>query len=429
MPARDVFISHSSADAAIARELRAIVEGAGFTCWMAPDDIVGTETWTEQILDAIHESRAMVVLVSAASNKSQHVSREVNLALGRHRAVLPIRIEAVEPEGPLEYLLSLVQHLDAFPPPISSHRDRIIRRLESIVHPQADAPTEAVILPSGPVAAPPAAPPAAPATSPIAPAAPAVMTHAAPTAPVPSPAPVAARRSGVNPGLLVVGGIVAVAVAVAAFSGSLFGSSNPTPPPTQAAVITQAPVTEAPTVEAPTEPPGTEEPPATAEASVDAGDYPNELEQQLLDLQEGTTVDVSTCRRFEDRYSLSLAMIQCDPPADTGSDRVIFFVLYPETTTMTSDYDGIMAEAEVPRTTTGCFDLDQANNAWSYTDDGVAGPAAGFLGCYPRTEDEVSGIQYLWTLDDLDVMGLWLAPDYQAGLDFFNDWVVAVRPT
>ncbi len=133
MTARDVFISHSSGDAEIARALRTVLEEAGYSCWMAPDDVVGTETWTEQILGAIADSKAMLVLVSAAANCSPHVSREVNLALGRSRAVLPIRIESVAPEGSLEYLLSLVQRVDAFPPPITDHRDRILRRLGALM--------------------------------------------------------------------------------------------------------------------------------------------------------------------------------------------------------------------------------------------------------------------------------------------------------
>ena len=127
----DLFISHSSADVEVARELKAILDGAGYTSFMAPDDVIGTDTWTAQILDAIERSRAMIVLVSARANASNHVSREVNLALGRRRPVLPIRIERVGPEGSLEYLLSLVQWTDAFPPPIKSYSATILRRLEA----------------------------------------------------------------------------------------------------------------------------------------------------------------------------------------------------------------------------------------------------------------------------------------------------------
>ncbi len=135
---RDLFISHSSGDAEVARELRADLETAGYTCWMAPDDMDGSDPWAEQILSAIKNSRAMLVLISDNANRSNHVSREVNLALGRKRAVLPIRIENVPPEASLEYLLSLVQRIDAFPPPISAHKDRILKRLDALLRRESE---------------------------------------------------------------------------------------------------------------------------------------------------------------------------------------------------------------------------------------------------------------------------------------------------
>ena len=138
MKQRDLFISHSSADADAARELRVVLERAGYTCWMAPDDVVGTGTWTEQILAGIVATKAMVVLVSARANRSDHVSREVALALGREHPVLPVRIEPVGPEGSLEYLLSLVQRLDAFPPPIATHSEAILRRIGALLEAMAD---------------------------------------------------------------------------------------------------------------------------------------------------------------------------------------------------------------------------------------------------------------------------------------------------
>jgi hypothetical protein len=128
----DLFISHSSADAEAARALRADLEAAGYSCYLAPDDVVGTEPWAEQILGAIGSSRAMLVLLSAAALHSRHVAREVELANSRGRTVIPIRLEPVTPGGSLEYHLTGMQRIDAFPPPIGTHRDRILRRLAVI---------------------------------------------------------------------------------------------------------------------------------------------------------------------------------------------------------------------------------------------------------------------------------------------------------
>jgi len=133
MDARDLFVSYSSDDGDVARDLRPVLEAGGYSCWMAPDDISGTGTWAEQILDAIESCRALLVLVSGNANASPHVSREVNLALARKRPILPIRIEDVAPGGALEYLLSLVQRVDAFPPPIQQHGTLILKRLASVL--------------------------------------------------------------------------------------------------------------------------------------------------------------------------------------------------------------------------------------------------------------------------------------------------------
>lgn len=133
MDARDLFISHASEDDAVARELRAALEAAGYTCWMAPDDVVGSRPWAEQILTAINATRIMVVLISKHANESVHVSREVNLALGHARAILPVRIEAVAPGGALEYLLTLVQRADAFPLPVDGHMPRIRRMVDALL--------------------------------------------------------------------------------------------------------------------------------------------------------------------------------------------------------------------------------------------------------------------------------------------------------
>lgn len=133
---RDVFISHSSADSPAARELLDDLMANGYSTWIAPDDIDSSASWAEQILTAVDECRVLVVLLSEAANASSHVSREVSLALSRRKLVLPIRIEGVRPKGALEYLLTQVQRVDAFPPPLHDHLPRVRAQLSRLV----DAP-------------------------------------------------------------------------------------------------------------------------------------------------------------------------------------------------------------------------------------------------------------------------------------------------
>jgi hypothetical protein len=64
MQDRDIFISHSSIDRDAARELRDLIRSIGYSSWLAPDDVVGSGTWTQQILEAIDKTRAMVVVLS-----------------------------------------------------------------------------------------------------------------------------------------------------------------------------------------------------------------------------------------------------------------------------------------------------------------------------------------------------------------------------
>ncbi len=129
----DIFISYSSEDNDVARALRAYLEAEGYSCWMAPDDVKGPRTYPEQIMSAIEESRAMVILVSQAANDSGHVANEVSAAFDAHKAILPIRVEDVQPARSLAYLLRLQQWVDAFPGPIDRHADALRDSLAALL--------------------------------------------------------------------------------------------------------------------------------------------------------------------------------------------------------------------------------------------------------------------------------------------------------
>ena len=66
----DLFISHSSEDAETALALVADFENRNITCWVAPRDIPMGSSYHEEIVQAIENSRAVLLLFSSNANKS-----------------------------------------------------------------------------------------------------------------------------------------------------------------------------------------------------------------------------------------------------------------------------------------------------------------------------------------------------------------------
>jgi hypothetical protein len=119
--AHDVFISYSSKDKPTADATCAVLEQRGIRCWMAPRDITPGADWGESIVEAIHSSRALVLLFSQNANLSPQIKREVERAVNKGLPVIPLRIENVMPAKSLEYFLSTPHWLDAFTPPLEQH--------------------------------------------------------------------------------------------------------------------------------------------------------------------------------------------------------------------------------------------------------------------------------------------------------------------
>src|SRR5580658_7635253 len=119
--AHDVFISYSAKDKATADAVCAMLESEGVRCWIAPRDVLPSMEWSEAIIDAIEECRIMVLVFTANANASSQIRREVERAVNRGVAILPLRIEDVLPGKGLEYFIGNVHWLDALTPPFESH--------------------------------------------------------------------------------------------------------------------------------------------------------------------------------------------------------------------------------------------------------------------------------------------------------------------
>jgi hypothetical protein len=133
----NVFVSYSQPDRECALEMVGHLEARGIPCWIAPRDITPASDWAAEIIDAISSARAMILVLSASSNDSPQVRREVERAVHKQLVILPFRIEDVRPSKSLEFFLSTQHWMDAFPPPREPYYARLCSFLKAPAPPSA----------------------------------------------------------------------------------------------------------------------------------------------------------------------------------------------------------------------------------------------------------------------------------------------------
>ena len=154
--AHDVFISYSSKDKTTADAVCAVLERDGIRCWIAPRDVTPGHDWAECIIQAIHGSKAFVLLFSGFSNASGQIKREVERAADREIPIIPFRLDDIAPNESLEFFISSPHWMDAFTPPLEGHIQRLSSTLSQLLAATA-TPGETSPVPP-PVAARPIAP-------------------------------------------------------------------------------------------------------------------------------------------------------------------------------------------------------------------------------------------------------------------------------
>ena len=91
------------------------------------------QRWSDAIIEGIEQSRALLVILSAAANLSVDVAREVERAAENKKIILCIRVEDIRPSGGLSYFLSPVQWIDVFPGPLVARLDWLARSVVGAV--------------------------------------------------------------------------------------------------------------------------------------------------------------------------------------------------------------------------------------------------------------------------------------------------------
>jgi hypothetical protein len=108
----DVFVSYSSRDRAVVLRLVESLRNSGFNIWVDQGGLHGASQWSEQIVEAIEQTAAFVLVGSSHSFASHNVVKETSLASEQRKPVIPVFIEDAEIPQSLQYQLAGLQRIE-----------------------------------------------------------------------------------------------------------------------------------------------------------------------------------------------------------------------------------------------------------------------------------------------------------------------------
>ena len=137
----DVFLSYARSDADVAAAFVKSWRSRGRSVWydgMLP----GGADWRDSIVNAIGESRLLVILFSAESNRSSQIIREIGIADRARTPVIPVLIEAdVQPTGSYLYELSHRNWIN-LTPNAALRADELALQLEPLLQVERERPQD-----------------------------------------------------------------------------------------------------------------------------------------------------------------------------------------------------------------------------------------------------------------------------------------------
>ena len=105
-------------------------------CWISERDILPAANYQAAIVAALGQARAMVVLISEASNASGEILKELSLASAADIPVFPVRLAPVTPNPALSYELATRQWIDG------SDARAVTAKLIAAIQGSAGSPSE-----------------------------------------------------------------------------------------------------------------------------------------------------------------------------------------------------------------------------------------------------------------------------------------------
>jgi len=89
------------------------IESIGYRTFYAPRDIPFGSAYPEAIIELINRCDIFLLIFSASSQNSTWVKKELERAISKNKYVIPMRIENVDLDSYMEFLISNTQWIDA----------------------------------------------------------------------------------------------------------------------------------------------------------------------------------------------------------------------------------------------------------------------------------------------------------------------------
>lgn len=109
----EIFLSYSSNDSGLAKEIISYIEANGYDCFLAERDIGGGKHFAKDIVNVLNHCRLVVLLASAHSNNSEHVLNEIDICVEKGKTIVPFFIEEFEINDEFRYYLGRSQRIVA----------------------------------------------------------------------------------------------------------------------------------------------------------------------------------------------------------------------------------------------------------------------------------------------------------------------------
>ena len=128
----EIFASYSREDQAQVFPIVDKLRERGINIWIDQEGIHGAKLWSQEIVNAIDNSKVFILFASTKAFLSKNVTKELALASESDKHILPIFIEDAEIPAAMKYQLAGIQHLVHEQGQTDQTADNILRTLGNL---------------------------------------------------------------------------------------------------------------------------------------------------------------------------------------------------------------------------------------------------------------------------------------------------------